>query len=587
MEEEDKVRQISPDAIKTIDTNQVAYFTLTDGSVVIVKPPENENQDIVEQKEIVEIETTEANPEMDQKLESKNNEEQNAEIQLVKVEYKDEEQPEANKVVSGNFEKLGNSENLQKQDLDEEGKVLSYGGVVEERNNYKFYVSGVGYVDPNDPGYTQESQEVQQVQEPQEICYLCGNACTGESCDMCQSQEKVENVNQGQNLRVKNFNMSATTRIGNVQGYVRQNGQLYKVIEAVPVKLNEYDGIEYAQNNNTRKEEKTQLKNVNENYYEERRKQYKNVVPPKEQYVYTQQPRRDLEEYVENVEEQQYNNTYENKENNYENNYQANYENNYEANYENNYGNNYENNENYYQKNYEVNYQNKENNENNYQGNENNYENKYEVNYVNNENNYQGNEINYGNNYEVNYQNNENNENNYQGNENNYENKYKANYVNNYEKTIESKDENKYEDAYNNTYENKSENIYNNTYENEQKPKKLVCICGIGNTNVGNDNTQNRNVQRRCYTEYKVEEQKPKCICSLGTVVKDDGEVREVRKTEVLKSVKRPVRQYKQTEVVSSVKTTTQRKVNHNYYESKGYSAKARKKAERAKSGRK
>ena len=37
--------------------------------------------------------------------------------------------------------------------------------------------------------------------------------------------------------------MNAGTRIGNVKGIIRKNGQLFKVIEAIPVKLNDYDNI--------------------------------------------------------------------------------------------------------------------------------------------------------------------------------------------------------------------------------------------------------------------------------------------------------------------------------------------------------
>ena len=529
----EKVRQISPEAIKTIDTNQVAYFTLTDGSVVVVNPEEKENSDVVEQKEIIEIETTEAVPEMEQNLQQ-NNEEQNQQNEEVKIEYINDQQPENNKIiVNENFEKLGNSENLQ-QNLNDEGKILSYGGTVEERNNYKFYVSGVGYVDPNEAGFLPDNY--QQDQGQQEVCCICGNVFNGDSCDVCQSQEKVENKDEGQNLRNKEFKIGATTRIGNVQGIIRQNGQLYKVIEAVPVKLNEYDNIEYEQNN-TENYKKTQLRNVNEKYVEENRQQYNNVISPKEKYVYTQQQRPQLEEFVENVEEQQYNNTYEN---------------NYGNNYENNYDNNYENVYNIY---------------------ENNYENNYDNNYDNN----------YNNNYDNNY------ENVYNTYENNYENKYENNYDNNntYANKYESKYQSKNENTYKNTYESKYENNYKNTYENEENPEKLVCICGLGNVNLANENVQNEIVQRRCYTEYQDEDEKPKCICNLGIVVKDGEESKEIRKKEILKSLKRPLRESRQREGVTNVITRTSNRDNYNYYESFGYSAKARIKSERERSGRK
>ena len=325
-EEPDKVRQISLDEAKNIDTNQVAYFTLTDGTVVVVKPETEENKENTEeQKEVIESTEVQQNQndaeeqqneeEQQDNLQSKNENEQNnvedinTDSQQIKTDIKNENQENVENVENQeNQENIENPEQYENENQEyivqndngviEEnydnyvnnygqpeqveyiesnvngGKMMSYGGIIEERNNYRFYASGIGYIEPeineqqlieteqnlienqeNEELLRQQQEEENYVDEQeQQICCYCGRPCDAEYCEHCQNSNEDNyysnyQYNNVRNVQNQNYYPNVATRVGNVQGVVRQDGQLFKVIEAIPVKLNEYEDLEYVDNN--------------------------------------------------------------------------------------------------------------------------------------------------------------------------------------------------------------------------------------------------------------------------------------------------------------------------------------------------
>ena len=381
-EEPERVRQISLDEAKNIDTNQVAYFTLTDGTVVVVKPDVDENKENMEDQKDVEDQQNQEE-EQQEIVKSKNEnelnniEDINTDIQQTKTEEKNENIENENAENAENQENAENVENVENQENEENvenqentenqenvenaenqemeqyeenveqyenenpeyivqndngvmvenyenyienyqepkqveyieskvdggGKMMSYGGIIEERNNYRFYASGIGYIEPEEneqqlieeqQNLLEQNQENEELLQQQQIendenyyeeqpllCCRCGQPCENiQMCDYCKnlsSQNKYYS-----NYKNENYYNNYNTRVGNMQGVMRQDGQLFKVIEAVPVKLNEYEDIEYIDSNNQKyypqnveyvEEEYVPegyvIEDVNDNYYED------------------------------------------------------------------------------------------------------------------------------------------------------------------------------------------------------------------------------------------------------------------------------------------------------------------------------
>ena len=359
-EEPENVRRINIDEVKNIDTNQVAYFTLTDGTVVVVKPETDENKENIEQQKD-QIDTAEMQQNQNN-LENQQNEKAQQEILKTNKENEQNNTEEINtdnqQINNENIENEENYENAEQFDNEEQkenvnqnyivqndngiieenynenfqqpeqveyiesnveggGKMMSYGGIIEERNNYRFYASGIGYIEPENQQFIetqnqnqndellQNEEEENYINEQQQICNYCGRPCNEQFCKYCQKSQIENNnyyanyqYNNLKNIQSENYYPNVSTRIGNVQGVIRQDGQLYKVIEAIPVKINEYENLEYEDSNN---------QNVYENYPQN----YKNI----NQVRYENEEYLPDDEYL--IEEVNNNNYYEDDKDNY------------------------------------------------------------------------------------------------------------------------------------------------------------------------------------------------------------------------------------------------------------------------------
>ena len=255
-EDQSRVQEISVDEAKSIDTTKVAYFTLTDGTLVVVKPKDEINKgSTVIKKKIIETETVETNqgdikqesPEerRDEEAQEKeikkeegeiNEEDINTNSNQIKKENQQEEDNQENiennreqenyenqqyagqEIVEENYENYGYQNPQQVEYFEDEdeggGKIMSYGGIIEERRNYRFYASGIQHIPEiqeqqiiEEGGINQENQEyIQEQIEGEEDQRICHCHCHTQTCEHCCGK----------------------------------NGQLYKLVETVPVETVEY-----------------------------------------------------------------------------------------------------------------------------------------------------------------------------------------------------------------------------------------------------------------------------------------------------------------------------------------------------------
>lgn len=297
MEDNQKVKEISLEEAQALDANTVAYYTLTDGTVVVIrkdkpeitkKVSETKTREVTVQPETVkkvDLNTPQVHKPYQGKptteeVSLKNNE---AYIQQPNLGNEVYEIPPKNNL---NYTpRYSNAEySSYRRRTRTPVQRTSYGGIVEERPNYTFYASGIGTIGGDEinenvnysrtynvtettpiqraVSNTQQVEVSVPIDERQCTCVPCSecpvcsrtlvqsktevvrsqNVTGGPSpCPLCGEYHKMKSsVNQTSSIRQTN-NMRA------IKQPVVQKKQLYKVIEAVPVRLSEYEKVDYVE----------------------------------------------------------------------------------------------------------------------------------------------------------------------------------------------------------------------------------------------------------------------------------------------------------------------------------------------------
>lgn len=248
-EDQNKMKEISVDQAKNIDTTKVAYFTLTDGTVIQVKSKDEKNKgntiksknnqsETMETNQDIKQESPEANQneevqEKEIKKEERENEDINTNSNQIKNQQQEEEEEDNQEnmeqdnyenqdqeIIEKNYVNYGfqsPQEVVEYEDEDEDGgKIMTYGGIIEERRNYRFYASGIEHIQPERDQQLIETGGQEYIEEQIDNQYnededqgICQCNCHRQSCIHCCGK----NINQ--------------------QG-------LYKYVETVPVETVEY-----------------------------------------------------------------------------------------------------------------------------------------------------------------------------------------------------------------------------------------------------------------------------------------------------------------------------------------------------------
>ena len=208
-EEEGKVRHISQQEAREIDATKVAYFTLNDGTVLLVKNDDNpEPQEILQEN--IQMNSNEE--------EEKNMAEENQQLP--------EEQELQQNIISGQE----NQEQYQIQSQNENQQIVT--GSENEQINY----------------IQTQSQNAQEVQ--QQISNLGYNIPSDYDNVYPNSEHKYCTCNSNCNAKLIKAQNIGTTYIQRQTGNRRQ---LYKLVEAIPVRFCDVQGVQLVnQTNNMR-----------------------------------------------------------------------------------------------------------------------------------------------------------------------------------------------------------------------------------------------------------------------------------------------------------------------------------------------
>ena len=231
MEESKKVRHISQQEAREIDATKVAYFTLNDGTVLLVKNEANtESEEIPQENMTGEEQQYQMNSNEEEEALNQNVEEQNAEE--VNEQLPEEQELQKNEVVSGQE----NQEQVQIESQNENQQVFTT-SENEQINNVQ--IQNVN---------TQDTQ--------QQISNLENNIPS-------ENENIQQNCSCGYNMNAKLINANT---IGStyIQQQFGKRRQLFKLVEAIPVRFNDFQGVQLInQTNNIR----LNLQQYNSNTY--------------------------------------------------------------------------------------------------------------------------------------------------------------------------------------------------------------------------------------------------------------------------------------------------------------------------------
>lgn len=230
MENSENVVKVSLEEASKIDANEIAYYTLTDGTIIRVKREGEEaygeqsqgQEKNISQKQNVQSRAKKSNIYI---------QEQNAELQNSYEANQMSQQSSSNKYQEQsqfqNQQVLSSSENKNNSQINSGMKTnVQYSEqILQPGVNYGYYISG-----GDDQGNHVQRQQIQNNQQSQ--CFLSYNAklINAEVCD-------DQLFNQ---LNLQNLSLSGAQIVQ--QGGQFKKRQLYKLIHAIPVNLNELSG---------------------------------------------------------------------------------------------------------------------------------------------------------------------------------------------------------------------------------------------------------------------------------------------------------------------------------------------------------
>ena len=232
MDKSENVVKISLEEASKIDANEIAFYTLTDGTIIRVKREgeeaygeQSQGQDKnISQKQNVQSSSKKNNIYIqEQKAELQNNYEANQMSQQSSSnKYQEQSQIQNQQVLSSSE----NENNLQINSGIQENAQYS-GQILQPGVNYGYYISG-GDAQRN---YVQK-QQIQYNQQPQGFLSYNAKLINAEICD-------DQLFNQ---LNLQNLSLSGAQIVQ--QGGQFKKRQLYKLIHAIPVNLSELTGTE-------------------------------------------------------------------------------------------------------------------------------------------------------------------------------------------------------------------------------------------------------------------------------------------------------------------------------------------------------
>lgn len=189
-------KAISYSDAKSLDPNQVAYYTLNDGQVLYLKRPREEVSTRLSSRplgsDIVELTESDTRGQYRATFTS----------------------------ADTRFKRRSQTPNVRN----------TYAGVVEERKNYKFYASGLNTT-PGEEEETNVNLRAQNVKTTEETC-----SCSSCTCPRCPYCHKRKVASYGYESRIR------ATNLLRAQSPSMKRRKVYKVVEAVPVRLTEYEG---------------------------------------------------------------------------------------------------------------------------------------------------------------------------------------------------------------------------------------------------------------------------------------------------------------------------------------------------------
>lgn len=221
MEESEKVRHISQQEAKEIDATKVAYFTLNDGTVLLIKENVSPQTQEIAQENIAsgEEQQYQINSNQEEEILNQNAEDQN-------IEGENEQLPEEQELQQNIVSGQENQEEIQIQNQTENQQIIT-GTENEQINNIQT-----------------QSQNTQNTQEIQQQTSNIGYNISSEG----QNSEQ-KNCTCSYNCKLINATNIANTynAFGRSTYYTQNVGkrrQLYKLVEAIPVRYCDFQGIQ-------------------------------------------------------------------------------------------------------------------------------------------------------------------------------------------------------------------------------------------------------------------------------------------------------------------------------------------------------